>query len=68
MLLPNTGSGKFPREHAHLEGQDDALFSAHLAMNLILNGLRCGTCVADGHRKMLSRKPAPVAQWQAERA
>jgi len=68
MLLLNTGSGNFADEHAHLEGQNDALFSAHFAMNLILNSLCCGSRVADGHGKMLSRKPAPVAQWQSERA
>jgi hypothetical protein len=58
VFLPNPGTGEFPREQTHLKGQDYALFPGHRAENLILNGLRRGTRIADGHRKMLSQMGA----------
>jgi hypothetical protein len=68
VLSLNAGASQFPGERAHLERQKEALFPRHGTENLKLDRSRLGTCIADGHGKMLSRKLAPVAQWQAERA
>lgn len=55
MLLSNPGAGEFADELAHFKCQEDTLLSSHIAVNLILNGLSLGSCIADRHRKMLSR-------------
>jgi bifunctional non-homologous end joining protein LigD len=53
-VLPlNPGAGEFPGEQAHLKGQQDALFPGHRTMNVILDGLRRGTGIADGHGTIL---------------
>jgi hypothetical protein len=60
VLLPKVGAGEFAGEHAHLVCQNHALFSGHGAVNRVLDGLRLGSCVADGHGKILSGRPKPA--------
>ena len=56
VFLLNPGAGEFPGEHAHLKGQQDALFPGHRTVNLILDGLRGGTGIPDGHGNDSSRE------------
>jgi bifunctional non-homologous end joining protein LigD len=65
VLSLNSGASQFPGERAHLECQEETLFPRHGTEDFKLDRLRLGTCIADGHGKMLSRKPHPVAQWLA---
>ena len=55
MLFLNSGAGQFTGEHTHLEGENHALLSGHSADNRILDGLRFGSRVTDGHGKMVPR-------------
>ena len=55
MLFLDSGTGKLASVHAHLEGEDHPLLSGHGADSRILDGLRFGSRVTDGHGKMVPR-------------
>ena len=49
MLMPDPLLGEFPGEQAHLQRQQDALFSRHCPLNFKLDSLRRRAGVGVGH-------------------
>lgn len=47
--MPDPGLGQFAGKLAHLKRQEQPLFSRHRLQNLLLNSLRRGACIGEGH-------------------
>src|SRR5256885_3202079 len=55
MISPNALLGQFASKQAHFKCHEQTFFPRHPPQNLKLDSVRPGTCIGDGHSRMLAR-------------